>query len=82
MHIVALAWIYVVFMMAVTEPSVVAGIMTFVLYGLFPLSIILYLTGTRQRNRRRTEREKLRRSFASAHETAAGENSISAAEAE
>jgi membrane protein implicated in regulation of membrane protease activity len=66
MHIVALAWIYVVFMMAVTEPSVVAGIATFVLYGLVPLSIILYLTGTRQRNRRRSEREKLQRSQESA----------------
>jgi ABC-type transport system involved in cytochrome bd biosynthesis fused ATPase/permease subunit len=82
MHIVALAWIYVVFMMAVTEPSVVAGIATFVLYGLFPLSIILYLTGTRQRNRRRTEREKLRRSLTCAEETAADENSAKATHAE
>jgi hypothetical protein len=60
MHIVALAWIYVVLMMSITETSVVAGIATFLLYGILPLSIILYLTGTRQRNRRRIEREKLR----------------------
>jgi len=61
MHIVALAWIYVVLMMSITETSVVAGIATFLLYGIMPLSIILYLTGTRQRNRRRVEREKLLR---------------------
>lgn len=58
MHIVALAWIYVVFMMSITERSAVAGVMTFLLYGVLPLSIILYLTGTRQRKRRRAEREK------------------------
>jgi hypothetical protein len=59
MHIIALAWIYVVLMMSITENSVIAGIATFLLYGIVPLSIILYLTGTRQRNRRRIEREKL-----------------------
>lgn len=59
MYIVAIAWIYVVLMMSITEHSVVAGVMTFLLYGVLPLSIILYLMGTRQRNRRRAEREKL-----------------------
>ena len=73
MHIVALAWIYVVLMMSITETSVVAGIATFLLYGILPLSIILYLTGTRQRNRRRIEREKLLRRAANERETAAFE---------
>ncbi len=73
MHIVALAWIYVVLMMSITETSVVAGIATFLLYGILPLSIILYLTGTRQRNRRRIEREKLLRRAANECETAAFE---------
>lgn len=71
MHIVALAWIYVVLMMSITETSVVAGIATFLLYGILPLSIILYLTGTRQRNRRRVEREKLLRRASGERETAA-----------
>lgn len=57
MHIVAIAWIYVVLMMAITERSVIAGIMTFLLYGVLPLAVILYLMGTRQRKQRRIEAE-------------------------
>ncbi|AMO94881.1 putative transmembrane protein [Collimonas fungivorans] len=57
MYIVAIAWIYVVFMMAITEVTPVAGVMTFLLYGVFPLTIVLYLMGTpkRKRNRQRAE---------------------------
>lgn len=51
--IVAIAWIYVVLMMSLTEHSVTAGIMTFLLYCVLPLSIILYLMATPQRKRRR-----------------------------
>ncbi len=61
MYIVAIAWIYVVFMMSITEYSVIAGIMTFLLYGVLPLAIILYLMGTPQRKRKRMRAEKLRR---------------------
>lgn len=60
MYIVAIAWIYVVLMMSITEDSVVAGIMTFLLYGVLPLAIILYLMGTPQRKRNRLKAEKLR----------------------
>lgn len=60
MYIVALAWLYVILMMSITEHSVVAGIVTFLLYGVFPLVIILYLMGTPQRKRRRAEAEKIR----------------------
>lgn len=54
MLIVAVAWIYVVGLMAITEPSVVAGVMTFLFYCVVPLSILLYLTGGARRKRRRT----------------------------
>ena len=60
MYIVAIAWIYVVFMMSITEESVVAAVMTFLLYGLLPLAIILYLMGTPKRKRERQQAEKLR----------------------
>ncbi|MFC5474214.1 hypothetical protein [Paraherbaspirillum soli] len=60
MYIIAIAWIYVVFMMAITEQSVVAALMTFLLYGVFPLTIVLYLMGTPQRKRNRQQREKLK----------------------
>ncbi len=56
--IVAIGWIYVVLMMALTEHSFIAGLMTFLLYGVFPLSITLYLLGTRQRRERRAYREQ------------------------
>ncbi|WP_245714392.1 hypothetical protein [Janthinobacterium psychrotolerans] len=51
----AIAWIYVVGLMALTEPSVVAGLMTFLLYCVVPLSILFYLTGSRRRKRRRQQ---------------------------
>ncbi len=52
MYIVAIAWIYVVSLMSIAEQTVVAGIMTFLLYGVLPLAIILYLSGSAQRKRR------------------------------
>ncbi|HEY4073615.1 MAG TPA: hypothetical protein VGM52_10980 [Herbaspirillum sp.] len=58
MYIVAIAWLYVVFMMSITERTAVAGVMTFLLYGVFPLTIVLYLMGTPQRKRNRQLAEK------------------------
>lgn len=55
--IVAIAWIYVVLMMSITEHSVTAGIMTFLLYCVLPLSVILYLMATPQRRRLRASQE-------------------------
>jgi len=52
MLMTAIAWIYVVGLMALTEPSVVAGLMTFLLYCVVPLSILFYLTGSRRRKRK------------------------------
>lgn len=59
MYIVAIAWIYVVLMMALTEHSVVAGVMTFLLYCVLPLGVILYLMATPQRRRRAALQHKL-----------------------
>lgn len=53
MWIVAIGWMYVVTLMAATEPTVVGGIMTFFGYGVLPLSVVLYLMGTGGRRRRR-----------------------------
>lgn len=58
MYIVAIGWIYVVLMMAITENSVIAGIMTFLMYGVVPLAIILYLSGAQQRRRNRASAKK------------------------
>jgi hypothetical protein len=60
MYIVAIGWMYVVLMMSITESSIVAGVMTFLIYGVIPLSIILYLMGTGKRKRNRAAAEKSR----------------------
>ncbi len=53
MYIVAIAWIYVVLMMSITEETVVAGVMTFALYGILPLTICLYIMDSGRRKRAR-----------------------------
>ena len=58
MHIVAIAWIYVTLLMAVTESNITAGILTFVLYGLAPLALFLWLFGRPGGRRQRKEAEK------------------------
>lgn len=62
MHLVAIAWIYVVLMMAVVEAmspngTVLGAVFTALLYGVLPLSIVLYVMATpaRQRARRRAQ---------------------------
>jgi hypothetical protein len=53
MYIIAIAWIYVVLLMSLTEHSIIAGLMTFLFYCIVPLTIILYLIGTPRRKRAR-----------------------------
>ena len=60
MYIIAIGWIYVVFMMSITETTVIAGIMTFLLYGVLPVSIIVYVMGTGGRKRKRRAQEMQR----------------------
>ncbi len=59
MYIVAIAWIYVVLMMSITERTAVAGVMTFLLYGILPLLIILYLMDAPRRKKERARRENI-----------------------
>ena len=51
MHLVALGWMYVVLMMAAAEAtspggSLLGALLTVVLYGVLPLSIVMYLLRT------------------------------------
>lgn len=57
MYIVAIGWLFVTSLMALTETSVVAGVATLLFYGLLPLALLLYLMGTPQRRRNRRARE-------------------------
>jgi len=58
MWIVAVAWIYVVVLMAATEPTIVHGLMTFLFYCAVPLSILFYITGSKRRRARREARAR------------------------
>lgn len=56
MHLVVIAWLYVVLMMSLSEAfsvqgSVLGAIITFVLYGVLPLSIVVYVMGTPARKK-------------------------------
>jgi hypothetical protein len=62
MYLVAIAWIYVVLMMALAEAlssqgTVLGAVITFVLYGLLPLSVVLYIMGAPARGRARRAAE-------------------------
>jgi hypothetical protein len=62
MYLIAIAWIYVVLMMAVAEAlssqgSVLGAFFTFTLYGALPLAILLYIGGTPGRKRARRAAE-------------------------
>ncbi len=57
MYIVAIAWLYVTFLMALTESSFVAGVATLLFYGVLPLALFLWLVGTPQRRRARQRLE-------------------------
>lgn len=53
MYIIAIAWLYVTILMAATEPSITAGILTFSFYGLIPCGLLMWLLGTGHRKRRK-----------------------------
>lgn len=53
MHIVAIGWMYVVILMAFTEPSIVGGLATFFFYGLAPLLLFWYVVGAHARKQKK-----------------------------
>jgi len=61
-YLTAIAWMYVVLMMAIAEATSSSGTLlgaffTFMLYGVLPLSIVLYLVATPARRAARRRRE-------------------------
>lgn len=62
MYVVVIAWMYVVLLMSVAEAlssqgTVLGAVFTFLLYGLLPLSIVVYILGTPARKKARARRE-------------------------
>ncbi len=56
MYLIAIGWLYVALMMAVAEASnsngsVLGAVITFVLYGLAPTALVIYILGTPARRR-------------------------------
>lgn len=55
MYIIAIAWLYVVTLMAATEKSIAAGVLTFLFYGLLPCALLLWLLGVKHRRYKRNQ---------------------------
>lgn len=51
MYVILIAWLYVTILMAATEASVIAGVLTFVFYGALPASLFWWLLGGRRQIR-------------------------------
>lgn len=69
LYLVIIAWLYVTVMMAVAEATntngtVLGAIFTFLLYGLLPLSLVVYLMSTPARRRVLKEKEAAAREAA------------------
>lgn len=61
-HLIVIGWLYVAMMMAVAEATsttgtVLGAIFTFLLYGLAPVALVVYLMGTPGRRRAIRQRE-------------------------
>lgn len=61
-HLIVIGWLYVALMMAVAEATnttgtVLGAIFTFLLYGLAPVALVVYLMGTPSRRRAIKQRE-------------------------
>lgn len=66
MHLVIIAWLYVALMMAVAEATnttgtVLGAIFTFLLYGLLPIGLVVYIMGTPARRRAHRARDEAAR---------------------
>ena len=59
MYIIPIAWLYVVVLMAATQPTVLEALFTLVFYGLLPCGILMYLLTAPRRARLRKLKEQL-----------------------
>lgn len=59
MYILAIGWLYVTLLVAATEGTIVAGVISFLFYGLLPCAIIIWMSGSKVRRQRQAYRESL-----------------------
>ena len=82
--LIAVGWLYVALMMAVAEATnttgtVLGALITFVLYGVGPVALVLYLIGAPGRRQARKQREAAELAAWRAGQTSATEAENSAA---
>jgi hypothetical protein len=53
MYIIVIAWLYITVLMAATETSLIAGVLTLFFYGLAPVGLFVWIFGTPARRRAR-----------------------------
>lgn len=53
MYIVAIAWLFVALLLAVTQQSLIAGVLTLFFWGVVPLVLLLWIIGTPARRLRK-----------------------------
>ena len=58
MYIIAIAWLYVALLAAISDTTVIGGILTFIFWGLAPLALFLWLFGTPARHRSAEKRAR------------------------
>ena len=51
MYIVIIGWLYIIALMALTEGSFIAGLLTLVFYGIAPVALFLWIFGSPARRR-------------------------------
>lgn len=59
MYIIAIGWLYVTLLVAANEATIVAGIISFLFYGLLPCSLLIWMSGSKVRRQRQRHRELL-----------------------
>lgn len=70
MYIIAIGWLYVTLLVAVNEASIIAGIISFLFYGLLPCGLLLWISGSKVRRQRRAYQEHLAASQQNGADTA------------
>ena len=64
MYLIVIAWLYVTLLMGLAEAfssqgTILGAIITFLLYGVLPMSLVVYLMGTPLRRKARHQSEEL-----------------------
>jgi hypothetical protein len=85
MYLIVIAWTYVTLMMAVAEAtspagSVLGAVITFALYGVLPMGILVYILGTPSRKRAIKAREAAEQAAYDAQQVSAGALTAAAAQ--